>query len=54
MTIKSENPLPRYASGQKSVTDGKASDGRTTTKQYAPGNLSAGDNNPLVHNPTNN
>jgi len=23
MTIKSENPLPRYASGQKSVSDGR-------------------------------
>ena len=33
MTIKSENPLPRYASGQKSLMDGwtdrKALDGRT-------------------------
>jgi len=27
MTLKFENPLPRYVSGQKSVTDGrKASD----------------------------
>jgi len=34
MTIKSEYPLPRYASGQKSVTEG----------QKGFGNLSAGDN----------
>jgi len=34
MTIKSENQLPRYVSGQKSVMDGKALDGRTTPKQY--------------------
>jgi len=44
MTIKSENPLPRYASGQKSMTDGKALDGPTAPKQY-PRDLSAGDKN---------
>jgi len=43
MTIKSENPLPRYVSVQKSVTDGqmdrKASNRHTTPKQYPPINL---------------
>ena len=42
ITIQSENPLPRYVSGQKYVTDGrtdgrtngKALDRRTTPKQY--------------------
>jgi len=42
MTIKSKNPLPRYASGQKSMTDGKALDGRTAPKQYPPRSFGGG------------
>ena len=39
MTIKSENSLARYASGQKNVMDGRMDGGRTdkqTPKQYSP------------------
>ena len=43
MTIQSENLLPRYAPGQKSLTDGGKGFGRTdNAKTVSP--LSAGDN----------
>ena len=43
MTIQSENPLPRYATGQKSVTDGQ----RQNNTPH-PQNILAGDNIYLV------
>ena len=45
--IKSENPLPRYASEQKSVTDGQTETLRADNPKKIPPpprNLSAGDN----------
>ena len=47
MTLTSENPLPRYASGKKRVTDGRRSDGRTP-KQYPPPPQSLGGDNNLM------
>jgi len=45
MTIKSENPLRRYVSGQKSVMDGQTEGLRTdNAKTISPWNLLAGDN----------
>ena len=51
ITIQSENPLPRYVSGQKYVTDGRT-EGQTERlwtdgqrqNNIPPRNLSAGDN----------
>ena len=44
--IKFENPLPRYASGQKSVTDGLTGFKRMdNAKTISSPDLSAGDNN---------